>query len=81
MVAVALAEFSVHYDNADPELSRAAWQLAASRLVDHFFQICFHIFWNRFTIFHRFAVRLKSKTSYQNTIFVLYHIISSNLIG
>ncbi|WP_395166365.1 hypothetical protein [Natrinema pallidum] len=35
LVAVALTEFSVHYEDADPELSRRAWQLAASRLVEH----------------------------------------------
>ncbi|WP_435552744.1 hypothetical protein [Natrinema sp. CGMCC1.2065] len=35
LVAVALTEFSVHYEEADPELSRRAWQLAADRLVDH----------------------------------------------
>ncbi|WP_226042963.1 hypothetical protein [Natrinema sp. DC36] len=32
LVAVALTEFSVHYERADPE---HAWQLAADRLVDH----------------------------------------------
>ncbi|WP_226042964.1 hypothetical protein [Natrinema sp. DC36] len=35
LIAVALTEFSVHYERADPELSREARQLAASRLVDH----------------------------------------------
>ncbi|SDD45953.1 hypothetical protein [Natrinema hispanicum] len=35
LIAVALTEFSVHYEQADPELSRRAWQLAADRLVDH----------------------------------------------
>ncbi|QCC60772.1 hypothetical protein NP511_02175 [Natrinema thermotolerans] len=35
LVAVALTEFSVNYESADPELSRRAWQLAADRLVDH----------------------------------------------
>ncbi|MDF9748078.1 MULTISPECIES: hypothetical protein [Natrinema] len=35
LIAVALTEFSVHYDQANPELAKHAWQLAASRLVDH----------------------------------------------
>ncbi|WP_226479146.1 hypothetical protein [Natrinema amylolyticum] len=35
LVAVALTEFSIHYEQADPELSREAWQLAADHLVDH----------------------------------------------
>ena len=35
MITVALTEFSVHYEQADPELAKHAWQLAASRLVDH----------------------------------------------
>lgn len=35
LIAVALTEFSVHYEEADPELSNEAWQLAANRLVDH----------------------------------------------
>ncbi|PCR89331.1 hypothetical protein [Natrinema ejinorense] len=35
LIAVALAEFSVHYEQADPELAERAWQLAADRLVDH----------------------------------------------
>ncbi|QLK25399.1 hypothetical protein HYG81_15095 [Natrinema zhouii] len=35
LVAVALTEFSVHYESADPELAERAWQLAADRLVDH----------------------------------------------
>ncbi|WP_226041555.1 hypothetical protein [Natrinema sp. DC36] len=34
LIAVALTEFSVHYEQADPELSHQAWQLAADRLVD-----------------------------------------------
>ncbi|MFC6765445.1 hypothetical protein [Natrinema soli] len=34
LIAIALAEFSVHYEAADPELAVHAWQLAASRLVD-----------------------------------------------
>lgn len=33
--AVALTEFSVQYEEADPELSERAWQLTADRLVDH----------------------------------------------
>jgi len=35
LVAVALTEFSVHYEQADPDLSSEAWQLADDRLVDH----------------------------------------------
>ncbi|AGB34076.1 hypothetical protein C488_15327 [Natrinema pellirubrum DSM 15624] len=35
LVAVALTEFSVHYENADPELAKQAWQLAANRLVEY----------------------------------------------
>jgi len=35
LIAVALTEFSVHYEQADPELSRRAWQLAADRLFEH----------------------------------------------
>ncbi|MDF9748433.1 hypothetical protein [Natrinema salsiterrestre] len=35
LVAVALTEFSVHYETADPKLAEQAWQLAADRLVDH----------------------------------------------
>ncbi|WP_226042873.1 hypothetical protein [Natrinema sp. DC36] len=35
LIAIALTEFSVHYEQADPELAEHAWQLAASRLVDH----------------------------------------------
>lgn len=35
LIAVSLTEFSVHYEQADPELAEHAWQLAASRLVDH----------------------------------------------
>ncbi|QCC57180.1 hypothetical protein NP511_22475 (plasmid) [Natrinema thermotolerans] len=35
LVAVALTEFSVHYETVDPELSERAWQLAADRLVDY----------------------------------------------
>ncbi|WP_226040832.1 hypothetical protein [Natrinema sp. DC36] len=34
LIAVALTEFSVHYEIGDPELAEHAWQLAASRLVD-----------------------------------------------
>jgi len=36
LIAVALTEFSVHYENADPELSREAWQLAADRFVEYY---------------------------------------------
>ncbi|GAB7121223.1 hypothetical protein JCM9743_36950 [Natrinema sp. JCM 9743] len=35
LIAVALIEFSVQYEQADPELAEHAWQLAATRLVDH----------------------------------------------
>ncbi|OAQ51480.1 hypothetical protein HTG_18920 [Natrinema mahii] len=35
LIAVALTEFSVHYEDADPELSRRVWQLAADRLLKH----------------------------------------------
>ncbi|PGF14450.1 hypothetical protein CP556_20110 [Natrinema sp. CBA1119] len=35
LIAVALTEFSVYYKQADPELAKHAWQLVASRLVDH----------------------------------------------
>ncbi|WP_175416545.1 hypothetical protein [Natrinema versiforme] len=35
LVAVALTEFSVHYEEAHPELTERAWQLPADRLVDH----------------------------------------------
>ena len=35
LIAVALTEFSVHYEQADPELSRRAWQLAADRLLEY----------------------------------------------
>lgn len=35
LVAVALVEFSVHYEQADSELSERAWQLAADCLVDY----------------------------------------------
>ena len=35
LIAVALTEFSVRYEEADPELAEWAWQLAANRLVEH----------------------------------------------
>lgn len=35
LIAVALVEFSVQYEAADPGLSRRAWQLAADRLVEY----------------------------------------------
>ncbi|RZV05213.1 hypothetical protein BDK88_4236 [Natrinema hispanicum] len=35
LIAVALTEFSVHYEQADPELSRRAWQLAADHLLEY----------------------------------------------
>ncbi|AFZ73058.1 hypothetical protein [Natronobacterium gregoryi] len=35
LVALALTEFSVHYEQIDPRLAERAWQLAAGRLVEH----------------------------------------------
>ncbi|WP_126664348.1 hypothetical protein [Haloterrigena salifodinae] len=35
LIAVALTEFSVHYERVDPELSQRAWQLAADRLLEY----------------------------------------------
>ncbi|SIS20911.1 hypothetical protein [Natronorubrum thiooxidans] len=35
LIAVALTEFSVHFEQIDPELSERAWQLAADRLVEY----------------------------------------------
>ncbi|MFC6764883.1 hypothetical protein [Natrinema soli] len=35
LIAIALTKFSVHYEDADPELAEHAWQLAANCLVDH----------------------------------------------
>ena len=35
LIAVALTEFSVHYEQADPELAEHAWQLAADRFVEY----------------------------------------------
>ncbi|WP_175542237.1 hypothetical protein [Natrinema hispanicum] len=35
VLAVALAEFSVHYEAADPVLAEHAWQLAADHLLEH----------------------------------------------
>ncbi|ADB63669.1 hypothetical protein Htur_4932 (plasmid) [Haloterrigena turkmenica DSM 5511] len=35
LVAVALTEFSVHYETIDSDLSRRAWQLAANRLLEY----------------------------------------------
>ena len=35
LIAVALTEFSVHYEQADPELAEHAWQLAADRLLEY----------------------------------------------
>lgn len=35
LMAFALTELSVHYEQADPKLSRRAWQLAADRLVEY----------------------------------------------
>ncbi|ELY46932.1 hypothetical protein [Natronorubrum bangense] len=35
LIAVALTEFSVHFEQIDPELSERAWQLAANRLIEY----------------------------------------------
>ncbi|ELY41581.1 hypothetical protein [Natronorubrum sulfidifaciens] len=35
LIAVALTEFSVHFEQIDPELSERAWQLAATRLGEY----------------------------------------------
>ncbi|WP_170972400.1 hypothetical protein [Natronorubrum halophilum] len=35
LIAVALTEFSVNYEDVDPELLRRAWQLAVSRLIKY----------------------------------------------
>lgn len=35
LTAVALTEFSVHYEDVGPELSQRAWQLAADRHVEY----------------------------------------------
>jgi len=35
LIAVALTEFSVHYEAAAPELAEYAWQLAADRLLEY----------------------------------------------
>ena len=35
LIAVALTEFSVHYEVAAPELAEYAWQLAADRFLEH----------------------------------------------
>ncbi|WP_081661480.1 hypothetical protein [Halopiger djelfimassiliensis] len=35
LIAVALTEFSVQYEAANPELAERAWQLAADRLLEH----------------------------------------------
>ncbi|PGF14066.1 hypothetical protein CP556_23700 [Natrinema sp. CBA1119] len=35
LIAVALTEFSVHYEQANPELAEHVLQLAADRLVGH----------------------------------------------
>jgi len=35
LIAVALTEFSVHYEQADPELAEHAWQLAADRFLEY----------------------------------------------
>ncbi|MFC6763531.1 hypothetical protein [Natrinema soli] len=35
LIAVALTEFSVHYEDGDPELAEYAWQLTADHLIDH----------------------------------------------
>jgi len=35
LIAIALTKFSVHYEQADPELAKQAWQLAANRLLEY----------------------------------------------
>jgi len=35
LIAVALTEFSVHYEVADPELAEHAWQLVANHLLEY----------------------------------------------
>ncbi|WP_222914493.1 hypothetical protein [Natrinema sp. SYSU A 869] len=35
LIAVTLTEFSIQYEQADPELAEHAWQLAAIRLIDY----------------------------------------------
>ncbi|UHQ96339.1 hypothetical protein [Natrinema halophilum] len=35
LIAVALTEFSVHYEAVDLELSQWAWQLAADRFIEY----------------------------------------------
>ena len=35
LIAVALTEFSVHYEAVDPKLAEHAWQLAADRLLEY----------------------------------------------
>lgn len=35
LISVALTEFSVHYEEVDPELAERAWQLAADRLLEN----------------------------------------------
>lgn len=40
LIAVALTEFSVHYEVAAPELAEYAWQLAADRHLKHDVEPC-----------------------------------------
>jgi len=40
LIAVALTEFSVHCEDADPELAEHAWQLAAGRLLEYDVEPC-----------------------------------------
>ncbi|GAA1345420.1 hypothetical protein GCM10009647_090020 [Streptomyces sanglieri] len=35
LIALALTEFSVHYEQTDPELAARAWQLAANRFLEY----------------------------------------------
>ncbi|AFZ73051.1 hypothetical protein [Natronobacterium gregoryi] len=35
LIALTLTEFSVHYEDVDPELAERAWQFAADRLVEY----------------------------------------------
>ena len=40
LIAVALTQFSVQFENADLELSEHAWQLAADRLIEYDVEPC-----------------------------------------
>ncbi|MDF9747952.1 hypothetical protein [Natrinema salsiterrestre] len=40
LIAVALTEFLVHYEQADPKLAEQAWQLATDRLLEYDVEPC-----------------------------------------